>query len=77
MSCLLALERAGVPLPALLLRSDEVLEPALVILELLLRRRHDILRPSNDFRREFVRVNISANVRQRCSPLGPEFPYLR
>jgi len=65
------------PLPALLLRSDEILEPALVILELLRRRRHDIFRPSNDFRRALVRVNISANVRQRYSPLGPEFPYLR
>ena len=46
-----------------------------MVLQLLGRRRHDILRSRNDLRREFVRVSVLANSANDF-PSDSEIPYL-
>jgi hypothetical protein len=61
-----------VPLPVPLLGGDEALEPALIFLKVLGRRRHELLGESGVSRGESVWIEALANVSQRCSPLATD-----
>jgi hypothetical protein len=66
--CLLALDPAGMPRPIPLLGGDKVLEPPVVLIEVLGCRRDNVFRPEDFSLSEFNRIETVADVGHEDNP---------
>jgi len=68
--CFLALDPACMPRPIALLRSDEILEPPIILIEVLGYRRDNVFRPGDLSLSEFNRIETVAGTGHEDVPPG-------